>query len=222
MEQIYNNASERSKVIYVGTLAGLIPAGPGHSHQGVRDIATMGSVPGMIVLEPANESQVAEALDWAVTENETSTYIRLCSFPVDTDGFEYGLPNFGTGNICKEGTAATIIASGPLMLRNAIDASRLLANEGVDVSVIDIPWVTNICTDWLQEAIAETPHLIVLDNHFEHGGLMDRLNSVLVKMATRPNKISHLAVKDIPVCGTPDEVLAYHGLAVESIITCMH
>src|SRR5205085_9178743 len=45
-EQIYNQASERSKVIYVGSLAGLLPGGPGHSHQSVRDISALGGVPG--------------------------------------------------------------------------------------------------------------------------------------------------------------------------------
>ena len=51
-EQIYNNATERSKVIYVGSLAGLVPGGPGHSHQSVRDISALGAVPGMALIEP--------------------------------------------------------------------------------------------------------------------------------------------------------------------------
>ena len=123
MEQIYNNASERSKVIYVGTLAGLIPAGPGHSHRGVRDIATMGSIPGMTVLEPSNATQVKEALEWAINTSKNSTYIRLCSIPVSVEGFNYGLPPVGAGNICREGAAGTIIASGPIMLANAMTAS---------------------------------------------------------------------------------------------------
>ena len=42
-EQIYNNATEHTKIIYVGALAGLVPGGPGHSHQSVRDIAALGS-----------------------------------------------------------------------------------------------------------------------------------------------------------------------------------
>ena len=46
-EQIYNQCSERSKVIYVGSLAGLLPGGPGHSHQSVRDISALAAVPGL-------------------------------------------------------------------------------------------------------------------------------------------------------------------------------
>src|SRR5438093_828562 len=51
-EQMYNNATERTKIIYVGTLAGVIPGGPGHSHQSVRDISAIGSIPGLVAIEP--------------------------------------------------------------------------------------------------------------------------------------------------------------------------
>ena len=65
-EQIYNNATERSKVIYVGSLAGLVPGGPGHSHQSVRDISALGGMPGMALIEPFSEHEVRAAVDWAV------------------------------------------------------------------------------------------------------------------------------------------------------------
>ena len=58
-EQIYNNATERSKVIYVGSLAGLVPGGPGHSHQSVRDISALGAMPGMALLEPFSRARGA-------------------------------------------------------------------------------------------------------------------------------------------------------------------
>ena len=67
-EQIYNNATERSKVIYVGSLAGIVPGGPGHSHQSVRDISALGAMPGMALLEPFSEDEVRAALDWAVND----------------------------------------------------------------------------------------------------------------------------------------------------------
>ena len=57
-EQIYNNATEGTKVIYAGSLAGLVPGGPGHSHQSVRDISALGAVPGMSLIEPFTEAEV--------------------------------------------------------------------------------------------------------------------------------------------------------------------
>ena len=57
-EQVFNNASEGTKVLYHGSLAGIVPGGPGHSHQSVRDIALMGSVPGLAAIEPYCEAEV--------------------------------------------------------------------------------------------------------------------------------------------------------------------
>ena len=51
-EQIYNNSSEQTKIVYVGSLAGVLPAGPGHSHQAVSDIASLGHIPSLSVLVP--------------------------------------------------------------------------------------------------------------------------------------------------------------------------
>src|ERR1700693_3299241 len=65
-EQIYNNATERTKIIYVGTLPGLIPGAPGHSHQSVRDISPIGAVPGLTAIEPCSEVEARLAIRWAV------------------------------------------------------------------------------------------------------------------------------------------------------------
>ena len=62
-EQIYNQCSESSKVIYVGSLAGLLPGGPGHSHQSVRDISALAAVPDLVMAEPTAEAEVAPLLD---------------------------------------------------------------------------------------------------------------------------------------------------------------
>jgi transketolase len=58
-EQIYNQCSEHSKVVYVGSLAGLLPGGPGHSHQSVRDISALAAVPHLLMAEPTAEAEVA-------------------------------------------------------------------------------------------------------------------------------------------------------------------
>src|SRR5438105_11779130 len=78
-EQIYNNATERTKVIYVGSLAGLVPGGPGHSHQSVRDVSALAAMPGMALIEPFSEHEVRAALDWAVHIARGPVYIRLVS-----------------------------------------------------------------------------------------------------------------------------------------------
>ena len=80
-EQIYNNATERTKIIYTATLAGVVPGGPGHSHQSVRDISAIGSVPGLTAIEPCCEREARLAIRWAVEANAFSTYLRFVNVP---------------------------------------------------------------------------------------------------------------------------------------------
>jgi transketolase len=120
-EQIYNNASEKSKCIYVGSLAGLLPAGPGHSHQSVRDISALRGMPGLLMLEPCCEKEVAMVLDYAVDTNPNSTYIRLVSIPYEIPFVlpsDYGLKE-GEGICLTEGHDAVIFAYGPVMVSEA-------------------------------------------------------------------------------------------------------
>ena len=88
-EHIYNNATERRKIIYTATLAGVVPGGPGHSHQSVRDISAIGSVPGLTAIEPCSEREARLAIRWAVEENAASTYLRFVNVPLD---LPYALP----------------------------------------------------------------------------------------------------------------------------------
>ncbi len=72
-EQIYNNATENTKIIYVCHYAGLIPAGPGKSHQSLRDISLFGALPNCVVLEPCNAVETRQALEWCVESRPPRT-----------------------------------------------------------------------------------------------------------------------------------------------------
>src|SRR5258705_568782 len=78
-EQIYNQCSEGSKAIYVGSLAGVLPGGPGHSHQSVRDISALSAVPNLLMAEPAAEAEVQALFDYLVNDAKESAYLRLVS-----------------------------------------------------------------------------------------------------------------------------------------------
>ena len=88
-EQIFNNASEHSKVIYVASLAGFLPGGPGHSHQSVNDIALHGALPGLEMVEPCCADEVAPLLNYLLKDHKGSGYLRLVSIPCD---IPYALP----------------------------------------------------------------------------------------------------------------------------------
>src|SRR5262249_11190782 len=120
-EHIYNNATERTKIIYTATLAGLIPGGPGHSHQSVRDISAIGSVPGLTAIEPCSEHEARLAIRWAVEENTASTYLRFVNVPMD---LPYSLPatyslQVGRGVALRDGRDIALVGYGPLLMANA-------------------------------------------------------------------------------------------------------
>ncbi len=211
--QIYNNASEKTKIIYVGSLAGVIPAAPGHSHQSLRGISLFGSIPGMTIIEPANESEARMAIRWAVEENPESTYIRLVSVPV---AIPYNFPeNYalkkGAGVPLLAGGSVAIVSYGPILLREAVLASIALRREGVEVAVFNMPWLNAIDAAWVRNELGSYTTILTLDDHYLQHGIGEQLSAAANRTGIKARVVS-LGLADFPECGTTTEVLAHHGL----------
>lgn len=218
-EQMYNNATEHTKIIYVGSLAGVIPGGPGHSHQAVRDISSLAGIPDMTLVEPSCEAEVESLLEWCINEAPGSSYIRLISLPWETP---YSLPEaykpkFGEGVTLVEGTDAAIIAAGPVMLSAAVEAAESAAKTaGISVKVINLPWLNRVSADWLKSATAGCGHIFSLDNHYVIGGQGDAIGRELAKVAANiPH--TNIGLTKVPPSGTNVQVLARVGLDGASI-----
>ena len=219
-EQIYNNATEGTKIIYVGSLAGLLPGGPGHSHQAVRDISALAAIPGLTLLEPSCEHEVGLLLDWAVNTNPNSSYLRLVSIPwvVPFTLPEDYRPERGKGVVLRQGGDVAVIAYGPVTLSAAVQAAHALHDtHGVSTTVINLPWLNTIDGDWLVGAIRPARHVFVIDNHYVIGGQADAIARVLVSTPSVASRLHHIAVDRIPMSGTNAEVLHAHGLTAEAI-----
>ena len=80
-EQIYNQASEGSKVVYALHYAGLIPAGPGKSHQSIRDISLLAALPNVAIVQPGSREETRGLLRWAVEDAGESVALRLAIGP---------------------------------------------------------------------------------------------------------------------------------------------
>jgi len=80
-EQIYNNATEGTKIIYVGFLSGLLPPGPGLSHTCVDDIELMKTIPNMLIFEPKTKEELEICMKYAIYQTESNVYIRICCYP---------------------------------------------------------------------------------------------------------------------------------------------
>lgn len=219
-EQIYNNATEDKKIIYFGALAGVVPGGPGHSHQAVRDINALGSMPGMTVVEASDPEQLKSVVRWAVKENAQSTYIRLTSIPFI---LRHELNNEpvvkGQGRVLRDGNDASIIAYGPIMVGQALEAAAKLEENNIDVCVIDMPWLNFIDMNWLLDSIPHNKPMLVIDNHYEKGGLGEYIGSAI--LSHNKDCISSFSIKGltaIPECGKNEQVLEHHQLDVKSIV----
>ena len=226
-EQIYNNATEKTKVIYVGSLAGLVPGGPGHSHQAVRDIASLSGIPGLIMMEPSSEDEVKMMLDWAVNDNHVSSYIRLVSLPFDPS---YKLPkgyklSLGGGVVLKKGDCGkAIVGYGPIMLQLAAEASiKYKEKYGNTLAVINLPWLNMIDSAWVEFELARYRTILCLDNHHLDGGQGQKLRSVLydLRLDVAP-EVRSIGLDQIPESGTNDEILKFHRFSIDSIIEKIH
>jgi transketolase len=217
-EQVLTNSTESTKVIYVGSLAGIVPGGPGHSHQAVTDLASFGAVHGLLTVEPGHPDEVAPLLDLLLDEHDGSGYVRLTTPPVEL-GFDWpegSPPQVGVGTVLRSGTDVTLVGSGPVVLREAWRAADLLQAQGVSAGVIAMPWANADDTDWWEQVLAASGHLVVIENHGPAGGLGAHL---LRHTALRGwgGLADHIAVRGVPACGTNDEVLQHHGLNAAAI-----
>jgi transketolase len=215
-EQIYNNASEKTKIIYALHYAGLIPAGPGKSHQSLRDISLFGALPNCIVLQPCNADETRQVVEYCVNQATENCAIRLAIGPSPR---EIQLPpgyrlELGRGVALTQGDDAILFAYGPVMLHEALLASELLAERKFRLKVINLPWLNRVDANWLAETLAPFETLYVLDDHAPVGGLADHLLRVLATDANRLayRRLVKFAVEGYPACGTPTEALRYHRL----------
>ena len=220
-EQIYNQCSESSKVIYVGSLAGLLPGGPGHSHQSVRDISALGSVPHLLMAEPAVNDEVHALFDYLVTTAAESSYLRLVSVkwpvPFSYPAGQRVLP--GEGWVVREGDDLVVFGYGPWLLSNAWHASEdLQRSAGLTTRLVNLPWLNRVNPDWLRQTIGDRRAVVLLDNHYVHGGQGDMLGAAIAALGLEPvRRVSKVGVTALPECGTNDEVLAFHGLDIDSL-----
>lgn len=219
-EQIYNNASEKSHIIYVMHYGGLIPAGPGLSHQSVRDISLLGALPDVVILQPANAFETQAALKYCVEQSMQTCVLRLNIGPSPRRielAADYALQP-GRGTILHQGSDAVMFAYGPVMLHEALTAAERLQESGLQLRVVNMPWLNRIDIEWLEATIQDTSAICVLEDHAPFGGLSDSLLATLNRQNWLGSRsVQTFAVQGLPMWGTPAEALHYHGLDGKSL-----
>lgn len=215
-EQVRNSICYPNLNVKIGaTHAGISVGEDGASHQAVEDIAIMRSLANMVVLSPADAVETRHAVKAAI-EHDGPVYLRLGRLGVpaiyEESNFQFQL---GKGITVSEGNDVTIIATG-LMLHTAIEARKLLAEEGINARIIDIHTIKPIDKDIIVKAAKETGAIVTAEEHNMIGGLGSAVAEVVVQNYPAPVKI--VGLKDtFGRSGKPYPLLEYFGLTAKNI-----
>ena len=217
-EQIYNNATEHTKVVYVGGLSGVLPAGPGHSHQSLREISSVGGTPGLVMVAPSCPAEVGALLDWCLETHDGPSFLRMASLPaeIDWDVPAGWRPEVGKGFEIAPGADAVLVGSGPILLAQAVKASRALAGQGVGLAVINLPWLNRVDAGWVASLAKGRKLLVTLDDHYLEGGHGEKVMAALARAGVAIPTLN-LGLSTVPPSGQPAEVLERLGLDAAGI-----
>jgi transketolase len=113
----------------------------------------------------------------------------------------------------REGRDAVLIGYGPLLLSEAYRSAEQLAQEGLSLKIVNLPWLNAVDPIWLAETVGEARHVITLDNHVARGGQGELIAATLARMGLGDKRrVQQIALEGWPACGNAAEVLAHHGL----------
>ena len=170
-EQIRNTIGYPHLNVKIGaTHAGITVGEDGATHQCLEDIALMRTIPGMVIVNPADAVEARAAVK-AALEYNGPMYLRFgrLAVPVFNDAESYKF-ELGKGVCIKDGTDVTIVATG-LMVGMAVDAAKILEEKGINARIINIHTIKPLDKDIILKAAAETGAIVTAEEHNIIGGL---------------------------------------------------
>ena len=215
-EQIRNSvAYPHLNVKIAATHAGITVGEDGATHQCLEDLALMRSIPGMTVINPSDALEAAEALKAALL-TDGPFYLRFGRYAVpvvhDPDGYKFEL---GKGEVLREGTDATVVATG-FMVPVALDAAEKLAAEGISVRVVNIHTIKPLDTEIIARAAKETGAIVTAEEHNIIGGLGSAVAEAVAEACPVP--VLRVGVEDtFGRSGKVPPLLEMYGLTADNI-----
>lgn len=214
-EQIRNSIGYPHLNVKIGAShAGISVGEDGATHQCNEDIALMRTIPGMVVLNPADDIETKAAV-YAALKYDGPVYLRLGRLAVPivncVDNYHFEL---GKGITLKEGKDITIVATG-LTVSESLMAAQQLESEGIQAKVINIHTIKPIDKELLQKAAAETGKILTVEEHSIIGGLGD---AVLEALRENPVPVYKIGIEDVfGYSGPALKLLEEFGLTAPSI-----
>ena len=216
-EQVRNSIGYPHLNVKIGaTHAGISVGEDGATHQCNEDIALMRTIPGMTVINPADDTEARAAVEAAIL-HEGPVYMRFgrLAAPVINDPATYKF-ELGKGVQLREGKDIAIFATG-LMVGEAIEAAKTLAAEGIDAAVINIHTIKPIDEDIIVKNAQKCGVVLTVEEHSIIGGLGSAVADVLT--AKCPTKQVRIGVNDeFGHSGPAVDLLKEFGLCAENIV----
>ena len=188
----------------------------GATHQCCEDMALMRTIPGMVVMNPADAVEARAAVEAAINYNGP-VYIRFGRLPVAVinDNADYKF-EIGKGVKLCDGQDVTIVANG-LMVERALEAKELLAAEGISASVINMHTVKPLDTELLLAEAKKTGAIVTTEEHNVLGGLGSAVAEALSEAYPGP-VIKHGVPDKFGKSGAGKDLLEYFGLNAQGIV----
>ena len=215
-EQVRNSVGyPHLNVKIVGSHAGISVGEDGATHQCCEDIGLMRTIPGMVILNPADHYEMLAAVKAAI-EYQGPVYLRLGRLAVESvnnnDDYKFEI---GKGITLRDGSDITVIATG-LLVGEAVKAADALKAEGISVRVIDMHTIKPLDKELVLKAAKETGKIITAEEHNVIGGLGDAVASVLAEEL--PTPLVKIGVNDeFGYSGPATELLKEFGLCTSHI-----
>ena len=215
-EQVRNSVGyPHLNVKIAGSHAGISVGEDGATHQCCEDIALMRTIPGMVVLNPADHYEMQAAVK-AAAEYVGPVYIRLGRLAVESvnnnDDYKFEL---GKGITLRDGKDITIVATG-LMVGEAVKAAKALEADGIDARVINIHTIKPIDRELIVKAAKETGRIVTVEEHNIIGGLGEAVSAVVCEECPVP--VTRIGVNDVfGHSGPAVDLLKEFGLSAEHI-----
>lgn len=210
----YGEANVKMMAAY----AGLSDSFDGPTHHSITDIAIMRSLPNMTVIVPGDTVAVTKLLP-QVAAWKGPVYFRLNRNEVPTLFDDRYTPEIGKAVLVRPGKDATIIACG-LMVSRALEAAKVLAQEGIQIRVMEMHTIKPLDEAAVEQAARETGALVTAEEHSIIGGLGAAVSEVVTNCFPVP--VKRVGIPDcFAESGTYDQISNRYGLSIAHIITAV-
>lgn len=215
-EQVRNSIGYPHLNVKIGaTHAGITVGEDGATHQCNEDIALMRTIPGMVIINPADDVEARAAVK-AAYEYEGPVYLRFgrLALPIIHNESSYKF-EIGKGEILRDGKDVTIVATGA-MVSNSLEAAEKLAADGIEAKVINIHTIKPLDEELVVVAAKETGKVVTVEEHSVIGGLGSAVCDALAMK--NPTPVMKIGINDtFGESGPAVELLKKYQLDAESI-----